>query len=254
MMNERYSVSVNEVQRVFKRKEKKYLLNSEQYEALLRAAGERLLADEYGPTTVMSIYYDDENFSLIGRSVDKPVYKEKFRVRSYGVPDDGSTVFAEIKKKYDGTVYKRRVAGTYRQITDMIQGKGVMDHDLQIQNEIRWMIRRYDLRPAAFMGYERTAYTSPSDPGFRVTFDSDIRYRFTDLDLRAGSQGTLLREPGFRIMEVKTQGNSPLWFAQMLSQLKIYPGSFSKIGTCYREVIIPGRHAGADNDRRRENA
>lgn len=253
-MEEHLTGSGTGVQRVFRRKEKKYLLSGAQYEALWEKIREKLLADGYGTTTVMSVYYDDGNFSLIGRSADKPVYKEKFRVRSYGVPDDESTVFAEIKKKYDGTVYKRRVAGRYSQIMDMLQGRGMLDHDVQIQNEIRWMVRRYGLRPAAFIAYERDAYTSPSDPGFRLTFDSNIRYRLTDLDLRAGSHGTLLREPGFRIMEVKTEGNSPLWFTKILSELKIYPGSFSKIGTCYREVIIPGGYAGSDTDRRQANA
>lgn len=252
-MEEHLKDSGSGVQRSFKRIEKKYLLDASQFEMLWDSVKDRLLMDEYGTTTIMSIYYDDNDFSLIGRSADKPFYKEKFRLRSYGVPDDESTVFAEIKKKYDGIVYKRRVAGTYQQIIGLLEEGRTLDHDLQIQKEIMWVMKRYQLEPAAFIGYERTAYSSPADPGFRLTFDSDIRYRLTDLDLRKGSQGIPLREPGFRIMEVKTEGGVPLWFAKALSENRIYPGSFSKIGTCYKEVIIPGMYAGHDTDRRVKN-
>jgi len=239
-------------QKNFERKEKKYLLSEGQYDALFRVLKDRLLEDEYSRTTIMSLYYDNADYDLLGRSADRPMYKEKFRIRSYGVPDDDSAVFAEIKKKFDGVVYKRRIQGKYREILDMLEGNMLPDRDIQIQKEILWMKERYDLIPAAFIGYDRTAYTSPEDPGFRLTLDSDIRYRLTELDLRKGDRGILLREPGFRIMEIKTAGNMPLWLTQILSEKKIYSGSFSKIGTCYKEVIVPALRSG-ENDRRIQN-
>ena len=249
-MEELQTIQASQVQRSFKRKEKKYLLSGDQYEDLFSAIGNRLQEDEYSRTAVLSLYYDNSSCDLLGRSADGPVYKEKFRIRSYGVPDDTSKVFAEIKKKYDGIVYKRRVQGTYGEILDLLDGKMMPDNDIQIQKEIIWMADRYGLAPAAFIGYDRTAYTSPADPGFRLTVDSDIRYRLTDLDLRKGDHGDLLREPGFRIMEIKTAGSMPLWLTAILSEKKIYSGSFSKIGTCYKEIIIPGLSSDGNRYRR----
>ena len=38
----------------------------------------------------------------------KPIYKEKIRLRSYGVPNKDTKVYLEVKKKYKGVVNKRR--------------------------------------------------------------------------------------------------------------------------------------------------
>ncbi|MBP0970118.1 MAG: polyphosphate polymerase domain-containing protein [Oscillospiraceae bacterium] len=227
------------MQKIFERKEEKYLLDAQSFDDLWEELGSRLIPDDYGSTKVMNIYYDNSGFELLDKSVRKPAYKEKLRIRSYGVPDDDSEVFAEIKRKYNGTVYKRRTSGTYKQIADLLENGELMDHDIQIQKEILWMMERYGLHPVAFIGYERTGYTSPTDEGLRITVDSDIRYRLDELDLRKGDRGTLLREPGFRIMEVKSSSNLPLWFADILTRKRLFSGSFSKIGTCFTEVIFP---------------
>ncbi len=245
---------INAIQRSFKRREKKFLLDASQYDLLWSRINSRLLADVYGRTIVMSIYFDNDNYELFSKSADKPNYKEKFRLRCYGIPTDDSTVFAEIKKKYDGIVYKRRIEGRYQDILDMMSGRCELPHDVQIQKEILWMKRRYSLEPKAFIGYDRDAYTCPSDPGLRVTFDSNIRYRLNDLDLRSGDYGDLLIDKDFRLMEVKAPGNLPLWFSEALTACGIHSGSFSKIGTCYKEIIIPGLRSGSENERRLKNA
>ena len=36
-----------------------------------------------GKTTVRNIYYDTDTYLLVRRSIEKPVYKEKLRIRSY---------------------------------------------------------------------------------------------------------------------------------------------------------------------------
>lgn len=72
------------IQYSFQRHEKKFLLTPEQYRAILPLLAERMEADRYGEYTICSLYYDTPAFDLIRASVQKPPYKEKFRLRSYG--------------------------------------------------------------------------------------------------------------------------------------------------------------------------
>lgn len=101
----------------FKRVEKKYCLSAEQYRTMLMIVQQFLKPDDYPKTVVSSLYFDTPENQLISRSLEKPLYKEKLRVRSYGIaqPDGSITpvsdqVFVELKKKYRGVVYKRRLA------------------------------------------------------------------------------------------------------------------------------------------------
>ena len=94
-------------QDVFARYEKKYKLTLSQYAALRRWLQDRMEVDSYGLHTICNIYYDTPDFQLIRTSLEKPVYKEKLRLRSYGVPGGDTPVFVELKKKLDGVVYKR---------------------------------------------------------------------------------------------------------------------------------------------------
>ena len=49
--------------------------------------------------SISNIYYDTDDNRLIRSSIEKPVYKEKLRMRSYGTPNAHDKVFLEIKKK-----------------------------------------------------------------------------------------------------------------------------------------------------------
>lgn len=91
----------------FERKEVKYRLNAKQHREVLDALAGRMAADEYGRTRITSLYFDTPTRDLIARSLEKPLYKEKLRLRWYGTPTSGERVYVEIKKKYDGIVYER---------------------------------------------------------------------------------------------------------------------------------------------------
>lgn len=229
---------MEQVQHSFERYEKKYLLTPAQYEALLPRLRERMTEDEYGMYTICNIYYDTEDYSLIRTSLSRPAYKEKFRLRSYGVPGERSLVFAEIKKKFDGVVYKRRVEGEPETIQAFVdQGKS-LPADSQIQREITCFLKRYHPEPRVFIAYERLALAGKEED-LRITFDRNIRWRDRELDLRAGDQGSpVLADDGI-VMEIKVPSAFPVWLASCLSVLEIYPTSFSKYGTCYRTCILP---------------
>ena len=221
----------------FERYEKKYILTRAQYEAILPEIERYVVKDVYGQYTICNIYYDTQQYDLIRQSLRKPYYKEKFRVRSYGVPTDESNIFAEIKKKSGDIVYKRRVDGTAAAIDAFLKENAPLPENEQIQREIRWFMKKNRPSPKVFIGYDRTAYAGIEDPEFRITFDRNIRYRLSDLDLRSGDHGDPLTDDDTIIMEVKVKDAMPLWLVPILSRNRIYPGSFSKYGACYERYI-----------------
>lgn len=224
----------------FQRKEKKYLLSYSQYLFLQEHFLKHMQLDEYGRHTIMSLYYDDSNYSLIRRSIKKPTYKEKFRVRSYGVAKGEEPVYLEIKKKVKGIVYKRRIALPYSKLSLFNQHPkliAVKQEDQQIKREIDYLVEGQHLFPRVLICYDREAYFGKADGEFRVTFDHAIRFRTQELNFHEGSEGQLVAPEVDVLMEVKALGAYPLWFSQLLSQRKIYPGSFSKYAHVYKNFL-----------------
>lgn len=231
-------------QSCFQRFEKKYLLTRAQYDALLEGMRPYLQPDEYGRYTICNIYYDTDDYRLIRASLDKPVYKEKLRLRSYCVPGDGDNVFVELKKKFDGVVYKRRVVMTAAEAADYLSGVSRPREEGQICHEIDWFLRSYRPTPKVFLAYDREALAGREEPELRVTFDTALRWRTDDLDLRRGDRGQPLLSGDQVLMEVKLPGAAPLWLSHLLSETGVFPASFSKYGTCYREKLLDRRPAG----------
>ena len=224
----------------FQRYEKKYLLTAAQYTALWAEIGDRLEPDEYYRSTVCSVYYDTEDFRFIRSSIDGPVYKEKLRLRSYDIPTADSTVFVELKEKFSGLVYKRRIAMTVREAEDYLSGRRTLPDDSQPGREIDWFLRSNRVSPKVFLASDREAYVGIENNELRITFDRDIRWRGDELDLTLGSHGESLTESGQVLMEIKMPESSPLWLARMLSEERIFPTSFSKYGECYKANLFDG--------------
>ena len=222
---------------VFNRVEKKYLLPQKKFQKLWKELMKYMMVDEYGLHTICNIYYDTESYELIRNSIEKPVYKEKFRVRSYGVPEKTDNVFLEIKKKYDGIVNKRRMVLPLGEAENYLNNKGKISQDSQIFQEIDYFIHQYELFPKMFIAYERIALFGKEDSEFRVTFDKNIRSRNWDLSLRYGDSGVLLLEDDTVLMEVKITNAMPMWFADLLSEFEIFSTSFSKYGSVYKKQM-----------------
>lgn len=227
-------------QSIFKRYELKYLLTYEQKQRMLLAMEPYMSLDSYGRTTIRNLYLDTENYRLIRRSVEKPLYKEKLRIRSYQQATADSTVFVELKKKYDGVVYKRRIALPEREAVGWIIDGGKCPVDNQISREIDYFRSHYGpLSPSVFLSYEREAYYDRLGGDFRVTFDDNILFRGDDLSLCSEAYGTPILPEGRVMMELKCSGATPLWMAQALSCDRIYKTSFSKYGRAYEQEILP---------------
>ena len=222
----------------FKRYEKKYLLSAEQYCALWQCLDPHVVPDEFFQSTVCTIYYDSDNYSLIRNSIEKPAYKEKLRIRSYNTPDAHGEVFVELKKKFKGIVYKRRVRMEAAQAEAYLAGREAAPFDDQIIRELDWFLRVNPVKPKVFLACERSAYVAKENPDLRITFDQNLRWRDTQLDLTKGHHGEPVMDPGDVLMEIKIPGALPVWLARMLSELKVFPTSFSKYGTCYKKHIL----------------
>lgn len=227
-------------QTVFKRYELKYMLTLEQKERILSAMLPYMALDGYGRTTIRNIYFDTNDYRLIRRSLEKPAYKEKLRIRSYCQASDDSTVFVELKKKYDHVVYKRRIGLGQQDAMRWLCRETDSPTDSQISREIKYFMNFYgSLKPTVFLSYEREAYYDRSGGDFRVTFDDTILCRQEELTLCAPAYGTPILEDGRVLMELKCSGGIPLWMVEVLSHEQIYKTSFSKYGTAYEKLIMP---------------
>ena len=238
---------------VFKRYEKKFMLNAEQYRQTLDFVSEYMSFDKYcvGEKVygLLNVYYDTPDNILIGRSVDKPIYKEKLRLRSYFPPEnEDSKVFFEIKQKYEGCVTKRRVVMRYGEALELTEtGKVPKLKDdsyinRQVAKEISVMFERYPgLAPAVFIAYDRIAMFGKEDSELRLTFDTNIRSRRENPTFEYGTDGEQLLPPDKYLMEIKIPYTMPIWLARFLSEHQIYNSSFSKYGKEYEYHVTENK-------------
>lgn len=219
---------------IFQRVEQKYVLTKEQKENLLKEIDEHIEKDKYFESTICNIYFDTKNNDLIINSLEKPTFKEKLRLRSYGTPNIYSDVFLEIKEKYKGIVGKRRIKLKLKDFYSYLK-KQKYDETNQIMKEINYYFEFHKLKPSIFIGYDRQSYKGIIEEELRITFDNNLRSRKDNLRLECGDFGELFFDDDTYIMEIKTLGAMPLWLVRALSDLKIYPTSFSKYGSIYKK-------------------
>jgi hypothetical protein len=234
---------------VFNRNECKFLIDKAVYDNIQDRLLEYMELDEYNKDnklyTISNIYYDTSDNYLIRKSLSKPAYKEKLRLRAYGVPRENEKVFLEIKKKVCGLVNKRRTKLRLNEAYNFVSTgqepelKSYMNR--QVINEIEYMLRIYNLEPKLYLAYDRQALFGIDSRDLRITFDTNVRTRRYDLRLEAGDYGEQLLEDGKWLMEVKAEKNIPLWLSRMLSENKIFKTSFSKYGAEYQKMLLRER-------------
>jgi hypothetical protein len=223
----------------FQRYEQKYLLNDFQYHAVLKILDEFTRPDEYGPSTVYSVYYDNENFEIARKVSCKSAYKEKLRLRSYGVPRPGDTVYLELKKKLNGLTYKQRIPLPFTNTEQCLDFRTAGIRRTYIFDEIQWFLRSYNPFPQFMISYNRAAFRGRENSTLRVTFDANIRCETAGLDFSPSSSlsGIPLLDTGARLMEIKVDTAIPLFFSAHLAGLSIFPVSFSKYRKAY-EILL----------------
>lgn len=227
----------------FKRQEIKYRLSERQRARLELVMNRYMVADEHGPSTVRNVYYDTPSHLIIRRSTEKPTYKEKLRVRSYVDVTPETPVFLELKKKVRGIVYKRRVVLPLAEAQATLAGTRAPAD--QIEREIAFSASRYEgLYPAMYLAYDREAFFARDDHEFRITFDRNVRCRWSDVTLEGPTEGIQLLGEGESLMEIKGVGAMPLWLAHFLDAECLRKASFSKYGTAWaRQRELESRKA-----------
>ena len=203
---------------VFNRYEKKYIVDTKTFLALQERLLEYMEPDEYNRNnetySLCNIYYDTPDSLLIRNSLDKPKYKEKLRLRSYGIPGPASIVYLEIKKKVCGLVNKRR-SGVLPCEAYKFTETGVLPEirtymNRQVLCEIKYLLEQYPLAPVLFLSYERRAFFSNSQRDLRISFDTNILTRRTDLKLESGIFGEALLEKDIWLMEIKASRSTTI--------------------------------------------
>lgn len=216
----------------FQRVEEKYLITKEQKGKLLSLIKDYICKDDYYISNIYNIYYDTDNNDLIINSLEKPIYKDKFRIRSYGEPKQDDYVFLEMKTKYKKIVGKRRIKVKLNEIDNILSSK---DNNNEILNEIKYYYNYYNLKKSIFIAYDRESFKGQNDD-IRITFDNNLRSKRTNLEFNDKDTTKYFNEDLY-IMEIKTYYTFPLWLAKTLSNLEIYPTSFSKYGKIYEKEM-----------------
>lgn len=231
---------------VFNRYEKKYMIDDSTYQMLQEKLSSHMRGDKHHEDeefyTICNIYFDTKDNELIRRSIEKPIYKEKLRLRSYGVPDINQEVFLEIKKKYKKIVNKRRTSIILKDAYEFIRTGVIPDgntrQNMQVLKEIQYFLKVYgELKPAVYIAYDRKALFGIDEPNLRVTFDKNIRTRRYDVELEKGDAGEQILPEGKWLMEIKSFKAMPVWLGDILNENNILPNSFSKYGTEYRNMM-----------------
>lgn len=226
------------VQKQFKRKETKYIVDKKTFELLEKELRQYMMADEFATSTITNIYFDNEDFDMIQDSLAKKNGREKIRMRVYdATPSESSQAFLEIKKKENKIGYKYRLTSNPVSVTNYIEN-GVIDStikDDKVTSELEMLRERYGtIKPKKYIYYDRVSYKGIEDKKVRLTIDKNLLYRDYDVDAMEGKFGKNLLDPTKVIMEVKVPEERPEWLVALLEKYQIEKQSFSKYGNAYK--------------------
>jgi hypothetical protein len=222
--------------KVLKRNELKYLITLEQFNDFQKIVDKYLDQDKFHISRIKNIYYDTDDYLLIRRSIEKPNYKEKIRIRTYneGINPE---VFVEIKRKCNSVVFKRRVKMKFDDAKKLLNFESI-EQNGQIINEIKYFVALYKcLKPKMYLSYDRLSYIAKEDKNLRTTFDSNIQWVNGKQDFIEQKTGNYVLDNKHYLMEIKTEMGYPRWLCDFLSDNKIYKTSFSKYGNAYIDML-----------------
>ncbi len=234
---------------VFNRYELKFILDKSMAQEMIQALKGHVMLDQYGDGEgfyrIINLYYDTEDHLFFHETVNRQEFRQKLRLRAYNKVSIDTPVFLEIKKKYDGVVYKRRTMLTLQDAYAFLaKGQEQQDYsvydasNVQILGEVAFLKRFYSLAPKVVVSYDRQAFLGIKENDLRITFDSNLRKRESDLKLESGPWGELFMDASSYILEIKVNGRIPLWLAQILSGFQCWRQGYSKYTSSYNAELF----------------
>ena len=222
----------------FSRVETKYMLSADQIPEIEKVLMDHgLIKMDFGNTLIQSLYYDTPDHLLIRQSLERPGFKEKLRLRTYGEAYSGSSAYLEMKRKYKGIVYKRRTMMSLQAAMKVPEKADMPDSAGQTGREILWMVKRYHPVPAVVIRCNREQWIHSVNSEFRITIDRDICFRNWNLDLRANESHIPLTDASQRLMEIKAGNAIPRWLVKILWETGSQHVHYSKYGLAYQRIL-----------------
>ena len=211
----------------FERYEKKYIISKTQASEMIAFLKLHMALDRHHnpehivPYKIHSYYLDDHEAHIIKKSIEKPSYKEKYRLRWY---NDLTKLFLEVKIKHLKRSHKKRFEITQKELE-------LQDYRTLIKTSYHYgylnALTHASIEKYCLIDYERIAFDD-TDKGIRVTFDFNVSYTFDNASYP-------LHDEDFVILEIKYRDAFPIFLSSYLSEHKIYSRSLSKIGRSYQQ-------------------
>jgi SPX domain protein involved in polyphosphate accumulation len=235
--------------RTFNRFEFKYVVDERQAEALIRDLEPYTTPDPHSPTErgypVYSLYWDSPDLVFFWEKIDGQKFRRKLRFRLYEGSDDA---FVEIKQRIDQTVQKRRTLLS-RADAAALFGRGAIDAEREhavadpVLHEALILCRRHLLEPKLAVSYRRRAFFARYEHDLRITFDTRLQYDARALDVRERFEtGKYLLPADRAVLEIKFNGNVPLWLSKLVGKHELMSRRFSKYARAADLEFFAGRH------------
>ncbi|RKQ32548.1 polyphosphate polymerase domain-containing protein [Oceanobacillus halophilus] len=225
---------------IFRRKEQKYLITTEQYRELIYQLSPFMRPDKFGVDgryTVTSLYFESPDRKIYYETKNKLRFRQKLRLRVYNDTDREGTAFFEIKQKHKKVVNKRRMllplseAYRYLEESELYPLDSFESSNPQVLREVDYFRKLYNLEPEMVVSYDRHALHCVDDADLRITFDLNLRCRNHDLLLEHGSYGENFIDKNLVVLEVKVNDSVPLWLTRILQRIHCEQRSASKFCT-----------------------
>lgn len=193
----------------------------------------RLRAD--GRYPVSSLYLDSPDLLLYRQTRCGEKDRFKLRVRTYD-DDTSHPAFAEVKRKVNSVVHKRRVVLKRADAQSLLMGRdrraligGLSGRQRANASYFAQHMDFIRAQPVIRVQYLREAYEATSNEPVRVTMDSELRHAVTLGDDLGHETGSWVDTPASGlIVEIKFTERYPAWLAGFIRHFELRQRSVPK--------------------------